>query len=106
MTKEVLFIIGPIVAALLTWALQKVYSNVMDKIAIQKDITKIRINSLDTYHAAKRVEEKTGALTKSIDDMLEAIKKVDERVTVTEDRSKLQAKAMATLIIDYKQRKE
>lgn len=67
-----ILLIGPTIAALLTWALSKVYSLTHEKISIGKDLISIRSNSLDAKHAADRAENKTSEL-------INLIKETNER---------------------------
>ena len=106
MTKEILFIIGPVLAALLTWALQKVYSLVVEKIAISKDIATARLAAINAEGAANRVEEKMSILSKTIEDTNESIKKLDNRVSIRETRGSVTEGAVKVLVVDYKRRKK
>ena len=106
MLNNLIYIIGPILAGLLTWALQKVYTLITEKISISKEITNVRANSMDAKYASERTEERVLVLSNDFKELNAAIKKLDQRVSVREERSKLTEKAIEALIIDYKQRKK
>jgi len=112
MPIELLVIICTVLTGLLTWALNKVYTSVNDKIKLSDNLTGIRSEAMDAKFASGRCEVGIEHVVKRLDKMEVSVKILSEKSDVviadsveTNRKNKTYGKIIKILHEDLKARK-